>query len=53
MREVVVYPSELSGGVKLPGDKSVSQRVAMLGALAEGTSEVRGYLDGEDARSTL
>lgn len=53
MQEVVVYPSALSGGVKLPGDKSVSQRVAMLGALAEGTSEVRGYLDGEDARSTL
>ena len=53
MREVVVYPGVLSGRVRLPGDKSVSQRVAMLGALAEGTSEVRGYLDGEDARSTL
>ncbi len=52
MREVVVYPGVLSGRVRLPGDKSVSQRVAMLGALAEGTSEVRGYLDGEDARST-
>ena len=37
----------------MPGDKSISQRVAMLASLAEGTSKVTGYLNGEDARSTL
>jgi 3-phosphoshikimate 1-carboxyvinyltransferase len=53
MSGVVVYPGALSGRVALPGDKSVSQRVAMLASLAEGTSEVTGYLDGEDAQCTL
>ena len=53
MNRVVVYPGELSGRVQLPGDKSVSQRVAILASLACGTSEVTGYLDGEDAQSTL
>ncbi len=37
----------------MPGDKSISQRVAMLASLADGTSKVMGYLNGEDARSTL
>jgi 3-phosphoshikimate 1-carboxyvinyltransferase len=48
-----VYPAQLEGVVKVPGDKSISQRVAMLASLAEGTSRVTGYLMGEDARSTL
>ncbi|HEY5621314.1 MAG TPA: 3-phosphoshikimate 1-carboxyvinyltransferase [Pontiella sp.] len=48
-----VFPAKLGGTVKVPGDKSISQRVAMLASLAEGTSKVTGYLNGEDARSTL
>ena len=48
-----VFPAALSGAVRVPGDKSISQRVAMLASLAEGTSKVMGYLNGEDARSTL
>lgn len=48
-----VYPAKLEGSVNIPGDKSISQRVAMLASLAEGTSKVTGYLNGEDARSTL
>ena len=43
----------ISGTVQVPGDKSISQRIAMLGSLAGGTTEVRGYLMGEDAMSTL
>ena len=39
--------------MQVPGDKSISQRVAMLASLAEGTSKVVGYLNGADARSTL
>ena len=47
-------PSGRAGWIrKVPGDKSISQRVAMLASLAEGTSKVTGYLNGEDARSTL
>lgn len=49
----IVQPAKLGGAVRVPGDKSISQRVAMLAALAEGTSKVTGYLNGEDARSTL
>lgn len=53
MNSKTVYPASLGGSVKVPGDKSISQRVAMLAALADGTSRVVGYLNGEDARSTL
>ncbi len=48
-----VFPAQLGGSVVVPGDKSISQRVAMLASLADGTSKVTGYLNGEDARSTL
>lgn len=53
MNAKTVFPAQLGGSVKVPGDKSISQRVAMLASLAEGTSKVTGYLNGEDARSTL
>ncbi|MCU0858697.1 MAG: 3-phosphoshikimate 1-carboxyvinyltransferase [Pontiellaceae bacterium] len=54
MSSKTVYPVSTFGGeVCVPGDKSVSQRIAMLAALAKGTSEVRGFLRGEDAMSTL
>lgn len=48
-----IFPAKLGGTVNVPGDKSISQRVAMLASLADGTSKVTGYLNGEDARSTL
>lgn len=38
--------------VRVPGDKSISHRVLLLGALAEGTSVVRGLNPGEDVRAT-
>ena len=37
----------------VPGDKSISHRVAMLSALADGVSEIRGFLDSEDCLNTL
>lgn len=43
----------LNGDVRVPGDKSISHRAIMLGALAEGTSRVNGFLEGEDALATL
>lgn len=42
----------LSGTIRVPGDKSVSHRAVMLGAIAEGTTHVRGFLEGEDTRAT-
>lgn len=45
-------PICLRGTVQVPGDKSISHRALMLGALATGTTEIRGLLLGEDPRST-
>lgn len=42
----------LSGVVKIPGDKSISHRSLMIGALAGGTTEVFGMLEGEDVLRT-
>lgn len=42
----------LQGTVRVPGDKSVSHRAIMLGALAEGTTHITGFLEGEDTRAT-
>ncbi|MCH8545052.1 MAG: bifunctional prephenate dehydrogenase/3-phosphoshikimate 1-carboxyvinyltransferase [Alcanivorax sp.] len=50
----VVQPgAQLSGQARVPGDKSISHRSIMLGALAEGVTEVEGFLEGEDALATL
>jgi 3-phosphoshikimate 1-carboxyvinyltransferase len=43
----------LRGCIRLPGDKSISHRYAMLAAIAEGTSRVRNYSTGADCASTL
>ncbi len=42
----------LAGEVDVPGDKSVSHRAVMLGALADGVTHVEGFLEGEDTRAT-
>ncbi len=43
----------LSGDLRVPGDKSISHRSIMLGALAEGVTHIHGFLEGEDALATL
>lgn len=43
----------LKGTVKVPGDKSISHRSVIFGALAEGTTKVEGFLAGEDCLSTI
>jgi 3-phosphoshikimate 1-carboxyvinyltransferase len=51
---VVVRPARgLQGSVRLPGDKSISHRYAMLGAIAEGTTKLENYSTGADCASTL
>ncbi|MFT4247894.1 MAG: 3-phosphoshikimate 1-carboxyvinyltransferase [Pseudomonas sp.] len=42
----------LHGTLAIPGDKSVSHRAVMFAALADGTSRIDGFLEGEDTRST-
>ncbi|MGD9391198.1 MAG: 3-phosphoshikimate 1-carboxyvinyltransferase [Thioalkalispiraceae bacterium] len=44
---------KLSGTIRVPGDKSISHRSIMLGSLAEGTTEISGFLEGEDNLATL
>lgn len=43
----------LAGRIRVPGDKSISHRSIMLGSLADGTTEIEGFLEGEDALATL
>lgn len=45
--------ARVAGDIRVPGDKSISHRAAMLGAIAEGTSEISGFLDSADCRATL
>ena len=45
--------SKASGTIKVPGDKSISHRAVMLGALAGGTTEITGFLQGADCLSTI
>ncbi|WP_064748199.1 3-phosphoshikimate 1-carboxyvinyltransferase [Lysobacter firmicutimachus] len=47
-----VAGSPLRGRLRVPGDKSVSHRAIMLGALADGVTRVTGFLEGEDTRAT-
>ncbi|MCU0566220.1 MAG: 3-phosphoshikimate 1-carboxyvinyltransferase [Oculatellaceae cyanobacterium Prado106] len=42
----------LRGQIQVPGDKSISHRSLMLGAIAQGTTQIQGLLLGEDPRST-
>lgn len=43
----------LQGTIKVPGDKSISHRAVMLGALAKGKTPIDGFLMGEDCLSTI
>ena len=43
----------VKGRIRVPGDKSISHRSIMLGSLAEGTTQIEGFLEGEDALATL
>ena len=54
MRSWILQRAErVEGAISVPGDKSISHRALLLGALAEGTTEIRGFLWSEDCRATL
>jgi 3-phosphoshikimate 1-carboxyvinyltransferase len=49
-----IHPAKtLAGAIRLPGDKSISHRWAMIAALAEGKTTIHGFSSGEDCHSTL
>lgn len=51
---LIVRPSEgLRGTIRVPGDKSISHRALMLGAIAEGTTRVTNWLPAGDCQATL
>ena len=54
MSDVVIKPAwNLVGSIRLPGDKSISHRYAMLAGIAEGTTRLRNFSTGADCASTL
>jgi len=54
MSQLTVHSGEpLRGHVRVPGDKSISHRALLLGALADGVSQIRGFLPCDDCLATL
>ena len=52
--DYLVRPSgPLRGEIRVPGDKSISHRAVMLGAVADGDTRIRGLLEGEDVLATV
>ena len=52
--ERIIRPARnIYGSLRLPGDKSISHRYAMLGGFAEGTSRFTNFSTGADCASTL
>ncbi|HFD32655.1 MAG TPA: 3-phosphoshikimate 1-carboxyvinyltransferase [Gammaproteobacteria bacterium] len=50
---IVEAGGTFNGEITVPGDKSISHRSIMLGSLANGKSEIEGFLEGEDSLATL
>lgn len=53
MKITITKSAGLRGELAVPGDKSISHRAIMLGALAEGTTEISNFLQGADCLSTI
>lgn len=47
------HVAKLRGELSVPGDKSISHRSIMLGAIAEGTTQIHNFLQGADCLSTI
>lgn len=55
MTQYTVHPVNkgLNGEITIPGDKSISHRAVMLGAIANGVTTIEGFLPGDDCLSTI
>jgi 3-phosphoshikimate 1-carboxyvinyltransferase len=53
-RRYLALPARsVQGELRVPGDKSISHRALMLGGIADGRTEIEGFLDSEDCLATL
>ncbi len=52
-KKVVERVQGLNGTIKVPGDKSISHRAVMFGAIANGKTTIEGFLPGDDCLSTI
>ena len=55
MSQYTIFPAKkpLRGTLSMPGDKSITHRAFILGALAQGETRITGYSEGEDCLNTL
>ncbi|NMC27419.1 MAG: 3-phosphoshikimate 1-carboxyvinyltransferase, partial [Syntrophomonadaceae bacterium] len=54
MLDLSVQPiNKLDATISIPGDKSISHRSVLIGAIADGVTEIRNFLPGEDCLSTV
>lgn len=53
MRKIQPIADGLHGSLIVPGDKSISHRAVMIGAISRGTTEIRHFLPGEDCKTTI
>jgi 3-phosphoshikimate 1-carboxyvinyltransferase len=54
MTDYISHPvTTLHGRIQVPGDKSISHRAIMLGAIAQGTTTIHGFLEGDDCLATM
>lgn len=52
--DITLYRKKsVNGIIDVPGDKSISHRAVMLGAIAKGTTEITGFLNGDDCLATI
>jgi len=53
MQKRIAPASSVSGGIRLPGDKSISHRYAMIASIASGETRIHNFATGADCHSTL
>jgi 3-phosphoshikimate 1-carboxyvinyltransferase len=54
VQRIIASPGrQVAGRLRVPGDKSISHRALMLGAIAEGQTRISGFLAGEDCLATM
>ncbi len=53
MEKKISHKSGISGNLTVPGDKSISHRAVMFGAIAKGDTKINGFLNGADCLSTI
>ena len=53
MDMTITTKNNISGKITVPGDKSISHRALILGAIAEGVTEIENFLPGEDCLATI